>query len=428
MAKKIYDIKPPKIVKKVEKEVKEIKEFFEKKPVVKHSRKKAEKKFPFLPVFAGAGVLLLIFAVYLFFKLPKAEITIWPKTDVLSFKEAITADKAISEISLENKTIPAQYLEQEKEGTEEFSATGSASNDGKASGTITVYNKYDKMEPLSLKAGTHFLSDSGKYFVTLSKITVPAGKKQGAKLVPGSVNVKVQAEESGPGYNIKPAKFSVPKLAGTPYYYSINGESFQAMAGGYTGNIKKVTEDDILQAKDSLGKKLSDEAKESLKKNISSEYILLDEAVSAEILSLSASVKPGTVADKFSYTAKVKAKGIIFKKSDVDKLAKDYLASQVKEGRIMLEPSYKIQYAFKSLDIQSGKISIDAEFSAQTYRNMDKLAVALYSAKKNPSEINSYINGNFGDEISEVKVNLSPYWVTLAPGNEKAVHVDFRFE
>ena len=75
-------------------------------------------------------------------------------------------DMTIVNIDFENKVIPAQYIEVQQDGQQEFQATGSASNDGKAKGTITIYNKISPSSSFTLKIGTHFLSDSGKYFVS----------------------------------------------------------------------------------------------------------------------------------------------------------------------------------------------------------------------------------------------------------------------
>jgi len=422
MAKKIYDIKPPKIAKKNAGKVTIAKKHS------KETNKRKEKKFPLRNVLAGAGILIVLAAVYLFFKLPKADIQIWPKTDVLSFQQTITVDNTASSNDLINKVIPAQYLEEEKEGSQEFPATGSASNEGKATGAIKIYNKYDPPMQITLKAGTHFLSDSGKYFITLQKIVVPAGKKQSGKVVPGSIDVKVEAAESGPGYNIKAAKFSVPKLAGTPYYYSTYAESSEAMSGGYTGKVKKVTDDDIQQAKDVLTKKLLDDAQNSLKGNISSDYILLDNAISGEMVSPSSSVKSGTVAETFTYKAKANARALIFKKSDLDKFAKDYIISQMPDSKTLLEKSFTVSYSPKSIDITGRKMILDINFSSAIYQNIDKNSLASSFMGMTEKQINDSISNSFDGQISKVKINLWPFWVTKAPRSQKAITVDLRFE
>lgn len=427
MAKKIYDIKPPKTAKKTKDDIKPFVAAGKKK-ASKDSCQRKEKKFPLKNVLMGAGVLVAVIAVYLFFKLPKADIQIWPKTDVLSYQQTITADKTASLNDLTNNVIPAQYLEEEKEESQEFPATGSASNEGKATGTIKIYNKYDPPSPITLKSGTHFLSDSGKYFVTLQKIVIPAGKKQAGKITPGSIEVKVEAAESGPGYNIKVAKFSVPKLSGTAYYYSIYAESSSDMAGGYTGKIKKVTDDDIQQAKDVLTKKLLDDAQNSLKGNISSDYILTDGAISGETVSSSSSVKPGTVAETFGYKAKVKARTLIFKKSDLDKFAKDYIISQMPDLKTLLEKSYAISYTPESIDITGGKMVLSIDFSSKIYRNIDKNFLVSSFRGMTASQINNSINSNFGEQVSKVKINFWPFWVVKAPRNQKVINVELKFE
>ncbi len=436
MSKKIYDIKPPKIAKQTEDNIKSFVDGDKKnygkgengKKHKKNSPRRKDKKFPVVNIFAGAGVLVVVIAVYLFFKLPKADIEIWPKTDVLSFKQTITADKTVDSNDLTNKIIPAQYLEEEKESSQEFPATGSASNEGKATGTIKIYNKYNPPTAVTLRTGTHFLSDSGKYFVILQKVVVPAVKKQGGKTIAGSVSVKVQAAESGPSYNIKSAKFSAPKLSGTSYYYSIYAESIEEMAGGYTGKVKKVTDDDIQQAKDILTKKLLEDAQNSLKGNIFSEYVLLDNAISGETINSSSSVKSGIVTDSFIYKAKVTARALIFKKSDLDKFAKNYIISQMPDSKTLLEKSYNINYNQKSVDIQGGKMVLDVDFSSKIYQNIDKNSLVSLFMGMTASQINDSVDNNFGDQVSKVKINFWPFWVTSAPRNQKVINIELKFE
>jgi len=426
MAKKIYDIIPPKISHQVQDQ---IKDFLGDNKKRKHRRNyKKERQFFQKPVFAISGVIVLVLAVYLFFKLPKANIEIWPKVDVLSFQQTIVADKSAILVDLSKAVLPAQYFEETKQGSEDFPATGNASNEGKAAGTITVYNKYDPPAPLTLKAGTHFLSDSGKYFVTLQKITIPAAKKTGSKITPGSGQVKVEAAEGGESYNIKPAKFSVPKLSGTPYYYSTYAESTSTMTGGFAGKVKKVTDDDIAGAKDVLTKKLLSDAESSIKSKISSDYILLDNAISSETVSASTNTKSGTVVDSFTYEANVRASALVFKKSDLEKFAKDYIISKIPDKKTMLDKTFNLSYSAKSVDIKGGKATLDLDFSAGIYQNIDTNSLIPLLTRKNSSQINETISNSLGDQVSNIKVSFWPFWVTKAPKSQKTVKIDLKFE
>ena len=427
MAKKIYDIRPSKTARETRGD---IKEFLDNNKNKRRVFKKPRKNFPWPPLLSVCGIVVLLVLVYLFFKLPKAEIKIWPKTDVLSYQQTITIDKSAGSIDPGNSVIPAKLMEEEVSDSKQFSATGNASDEGKAQGIITVYNKYDPPTSITLKVGTHFLSDSGKYFVSLQKIIIPAAKKSGGKTTPGSVNATVEAAEGGDSYNIAPAKFSVPKLAGTNYYYAIYAESLQNMSGGYAGKIKKVTADDIQSAKDQLTSQLISNAENSLKQKISSQsdYFLLDSALYSEITDAGADVKAGITADNFNYQAKVKVSALVFKKSDIEKFAKDYIISQMSDLKTMLDSSLSLNYTLKSMDIKNGTGEVDLSFSAKIYQSIDKNSFSLLLEGKDESRIIQTINEKLGGQIEKAEIKLWPFWVTKSPNSQKAIKIDLEFE
>lgn len=458
MVKKIFDIKPPETVYQTPKKIvpqeqtgfqKQTESFLAEnnpeesikkntpKRVVKHTEKKYKKQVRrrkknksslLRKVLIGVGIFLAILVIYLFFKLPRVQVDIWPKTDVLNFKETVTADKSIELIDLNNKIIPAQYLQDEMDSSQEFLATGNASNEGKAGGTITIYNKCDFLKPVILKIGTHFISDSNKYFTILSKATIPAATKSGGKITPGSIEIKVEAAEGGESYNIKPANFSVPKFVGSVYYYCVYAQSKESMSGGFAGTVKKVTEDDIQSAKDALNEKLLSDIENSLKSKILPDYILIDNSISSQVFSGSSDTKIGAIVDKFNYSAKAKASCLVFKKSDLDKLAKDYIISQVPEFKNLLEESFDITYNPETVDIEGGKITLNTEFSAKIYPDIDKNSLTYLLRRKTGEQINETINSNLGDKIFKVKVNFWPFWVMESPKNQKAIKVELKFE
>ena len=107
------------------------------------------------------------------------------------------------------------------------------------------------------------------------------------------------------------------------------------MTGGYTGKVKKVTDDDIQGAKDVLTKKTTADATTALKSQISSDYVLLDNAISIYMQpDASTQTKSGTVADNFNYQVTVKASALAFKKSDLDNLQKIILFLRFRMGKL----------------------------------------------------------------------------------------------
>ena len=442
MAKKIYDIKPPKISKKSEKDIKEF--LVDSKPkkapiqrksiarTVERPRRERvsgnKKKSVWWPISVIVLFILVLVGAYLFIKLPKAEVIIWPKVDTLSFQQTITADKSVNAIDMTNQVVPAQYFEASKTDSQDFPATGNADNTGEATGTVTFYNKFDPPASLSLKAGTHLMSDSGKLFVTLQKVVIPAAKKSGGKVTAGTVSVSVQAVEGGTDYNIAPANFSVPGLKGTSYYYSIYAVSTSAMTGGYTGKIKKVTDDDIQGAEDVLTKKATDDATAALKAQVSSDYILLDNAVSSDTTSASSKVKSGTVANTFNASATVKVEALAFKKSYLDVFAKNYITSQLAQGQKILDGSYKITESASTVDISGGKLTLSLNFSSGAYQGVDSNSLSASLMGKNASQIDATVSSSLGGEATKVKVNFWPFWVTSAPNNQGRIKITLKFQ
>jgi hypothetical protein len=450
MAKKVYDVKPPKVAKKTaarttsrattsrrvtRKEAapavtaKPVEAVVEERPAATHhTHHKKQRKPIWMTVSVGVLAVALIVGVYLFFALPKATIAIWPKVETMSYNQAIVADKSVNSVNAEEKTIPAKYFEVSKTFDQDFPATGNASDEGRASGTITVFNKYDPVAPLTLKAGTHFMSDSGKLFKASQKIVVPAAKKSGSKITPGSVQVVVEAVEGGDSYNISPANFSVPGLKGTAWYYSIYATSQKAMSGGYAGKTKKVTDDDLQLAKDAVVKEATSKAMDDLKGQIPSDYILVDGAASSITTESSSPAKTGTVTENFNYKATVKVSALVFKKSDAESFAKSYILSQIPVGQTLLDSSFKLDYSAGPVDISGGKETVNLIFSAGAYQGIDTNAVSLSLMGKNEKQIDDFITNSMGGQITNKKINFWPFWVKAAPTSQKAVNVKLMFE
>ncbi len=437
MSKKIYDIKPPKIAKKIENTIKEfsspvVSSKKEKKSLINNSTIKKETKrkrtlFTKRNILIAFAALVLVVGIYLYNSLQKATIEISPVMQNLSFQEKITADKSVKSIDTSFKVIPADYIEMEKDGQQEFPSTGTSSTDSKATGSITIYNKYNPATSVTLLKGSHFLSDSGKYFVTLDKVTIPAAKYQSGKLVSGLITVKVQAEAVGPDYNIGPSKFSIPKLSGTAYYYSIWAESNQKMVGGSTGKVKKVTKDDIDSAKESLTNKLFDDAKNSIKSSLSKDDILFDDSISKTVITSSSSDQANSTVDSFNETAKVKVSALVFKKSDLNEFVKNDISSKLKEGEQFLLESLKIDYSSEAVDLQKGTEIIDLTMSYKIYHSIDQDSLLDSFRGRSSSEIKDIIDKSYAGSISEVKVSLWPFWVTKAPNDKNKIKIKLNF-
>jgi len=414
MAEKFYDIIPP--------DINEGKKVFNGK--LPNQKKPSRMK----EILLGGLLFIVLVAVFMYFQLPRVTIEIWPKTNLLTFREVIIVDKNATDIDLINKTIPGEVIEAQKELWREFSATGTTEEGNKATGTIKVYNRYMPPTPLDLVKKTKFLSESGKYFISPNPIHIPPATKQGGEIVPGVTEIEVVAFETGEGYNIGPAEFSVPGLAGTPYYYTTYGRSEQPMMGGSLKENKYVTQEDIDKAESDLQQQLLNDIEVALKNKISSDYILLEDAVSKEVKEVMSLVKKGDEVENFNVQGEAQGEALIFKKEALEDFIKDYIFSKIPSSKKLFEESLEINYTPERITLEEGKIILNLEFSAKIYPVQETEELFNIAKGRKAEAIKEAIYTNYPDEISRVEVKLWPFWVRKAPGNINRFNIKLDIE
>jgi hypothetical protein len=174
-----------------------------------------QKKSPSSFLLIVCAVILLVGAAAYFFIPPKAEITIWPSIEEISFEVT--------------REISGTLLREEEAFPQDFYLFGTEETETRAEGIIRVYNEFHLEQ--SLVVGTRFwcLGEEAVEFKTKEMVTISSGSH---------LDVEVIASLPGEELNIRPCKvFSVPGLAGSARYTAVYGESFAPMQGGesFTG-------------------------------------------------------------------------------------------------------------------------------------------------------------------------------------------------
>lgn len=122
-------------------------------------------------------------------------------------------------------------------------ATGEATVQSKAAGTITIVNDYSA-EAQALVRNTRFQTPDGLVYRIQEAVTVP-GKTATAA---GTVDARVAADDVGEKYNVGPvARFTVPGFDGKPQFASFYAKSASAMSGGFDG-VQKVADPKLVAA------------------------------------------------------------------------------------------------------------------------------------------------------------------------------------
>jgi len=416
MAKKIFDILPPK---KEEKLPEKKPPFVLKKPNFKISFPKITfPKFSLKkPIFLFL-VLILILLFAFSFKFSKVEIKIWPETELINFKTKLTIDTKIETPDFKTNLLPGKIFEVEKTVSEEFSASGRALK--KAEGIIRLYNSFTT-QPENWLADTRFVSSEGKLFKSKDKISVPGAQIKNGKLFPSYVDVPVIAAEGGADYNIGPSKFSIVAFRGTPRYTKYYGESSEPMTGG--GEVPQVKKEDLEMAEKTLAEKAKAEAEVALKEKIPTEFLFSKEASETKILEKSSSAPVGTETEKFNFQIKVKSTTFAFKNKDINDFAREFILSQIEEGKLPYQESLKIEYSLETFNFETGRALCSLSLSVKIFPEIDLITLKKRLVGKSLAETKIFLENQ--SEIVKTEIRFFPFWVKSIPKNLERIEIKY---
>lgn len=415
MPERFYDIFPPQkrpAFSPVFIEVKEKKPSFGQPPKKKYFLKKRFSK-----IFLFLLLILVTFGGGIFFpfKFRTLKLMLWPKTEDFSYDYQIYASLNTSKIDVENKTIPAFFIEESKQLEQEFNVNYKELKESRAEGKLTVYNKDSK--PLSLRKETRFLSENNKTFIAPEPIFIPGNS---------SVEVNVVAIESGEEYNIGPSNFSLPGLGGSPRYFTTYAKSTQPMKGGEKKEIKKLTEEEFENAKNQLIEKASNSLKESLKKKAKN-YILFEQAINFETKEVFSKTKIGSEVDKFDILVRVKASAIVFKETDLKELLKNILEQELFSDKMIFWETLNFENEFLEVNFSSGLVNLKSKIKLKISSRFDETLIKTQALNKQKEEIERNILENF-PEILKAEAKIFPFWVKTSPKDLKRIKIFWRVD
>ncbi|MBZ9571835.1 hypothetical protein KJA15_00650 [Patescibacteria group bacterium] len=408
MPKKFFDIVPPK---KIEKKI-EIERPIKYRASIPILQKSTFKKGLIITL-----ATLISIGFFCFLTLSKAEIEIWLETEVLNFKEKITIDSRVNQSDFGAKVISGEIFELEKSFSQEFPSSSKILKEEKAKGQIRVFNNYHLAQTLVVNTRFQPPLEKVLYFRSKKTIFLPAK---------GHIDIEVIADQPGEEYNIEPSTFSIPGLFGLPQYYSVYGKSSSPMTGGFKGETFKVTEEDLERAKNTLVEKLFTETKESLKNKIGGDFILLDETLKEKIVDTSSSVEAGAEAQSFNFQVRIKSKALVFKKPDLGYFAEQFILSRLPQDKKFQEDSLKIDYSLESIDWESEKISLNLEFSAKIYSDIDVISLKRALRGKLLAETQVHLEDQ--PKITRVRLKFWPFWVKTTPEDIEKIEIKLNLD
>jgi len=210
------------------------------------------------------GVVAVIIAVSIgaLFYFSSAEVDVTQNTISAAVQSSFTATKSAG-------ALPFEIITAQKTATQSVTGSGTKTVNSSASGNITIYNTQASAQRLI--TNTRFATAAGLIFRIHSAVTIPGGSSS----KPGSITVKVYADQAGSSYNVGPTSFTIPGFAGTPQANQVYARSTSAMTGGASGTVPVVDAAAENKATSALTAALGSDLAASIQTQIPDGYVLL---------------------------------------------------------------------------------------------------------------------------------------------------------
>ncbi len=359
-------------------------------------------KFPYLKVFVGFFVFLIILTFAGFIYLPRAKATIYMDTEKQQVAIDFTGKKDAS-LDTERAIIPTKVIEITKETNKTFPATGKKNVGNKATGNLRIANLSGS--DISWVSGTRFspTSNGSMFYKAKYPVLVPDGE---IKII------EVEAAEPGDTYNGFGSNQSFTLTAGglSP---TILITCEDGMSGGTSREVGYVTEGDINAAKESVTNDAYDEATIEFNEQVK-ELKVLEDSKKKEVVSFAANPTVNSEATEFSMTVKVSMKALAFSVDDVSDLVSADVERQLGFAKQVIDSgSSSATVSVSASDLETGSLSATVKSTALVSAkiNQDKVRAELTGLTAVKAE--NYIKGLEG--VNSFKFDFWPSFLKIFP-------------
>lgn len=371
--------------------------------------------------FIGLSSLLILLIVLLI--LPKATATLFVEVEPLSQNVNILVKTDISEVDEAIGAVPGEVRILEKQESRIFKTSGKKTVSEKAKGEVTFYNELGVSQ--MLVATTRLMSQENILFRTQEQVTIPAASvSPTGEVVPGTTKAKVIADTPGPEGNIGLSDFYIVAFseAKRQKIYAKSSESF---TGGASEEVNVVSEEDVTQAQNIIKEGLIKIAEEEIRMDLGADIALADTAIETEVVEARSSKMVGEEADTFEETVKIQAKALIFSPQEVRELALNSALKVLEPNQYILDLSEKgITFRLESVDLVEKKALLNVHIEKEVAFKIPTDEVKKKIRGKSGEEALEYLKKL--EHITEVQLELWPFWVKSIPNLEKKIEIDIK--
>ncbi len=370
---------------------------------------------------AGAAVFgILVLAVLLSTVFARITIKVKPNVENVEVKDIIAAlDVSVSRPLFPQKVVPAELLEFSRKKQGEFESTGREYIEDKARGKVKIFNSFSSSAQ-TLVEGTRFVTDSGALYRLIKTIAIPGAKIDEGKIIPEFIEAELVADKAGEEENVsREVGLKIPGFKGTAKYEGFYAKAPSGFSGGFKGDARVVSKDDLKKAEEQVSKEVFEELRQEILRKVPSDFKLLDALREIQITKLDAP-RPGTRRDKFSVEAEARGRILIFRENDTLSLVKELVLNgdQTKE---VVNNSARLGYEVRSVDFNKKKseIVIRGGLNVKSVVPVEEIRGLIRGRKE--GSILEVLKGR--SELATFSVAFFPPWIFSAPDDPDKIRL-----
>ena len=374
----------------------------------------------------GIAVVLIGFLVWALIFAPQATITIQAKTSPLEISKSLTLIPSSDKNVVDGRLSPVVKQKKTNESVE-FEATGSREVGENAAGTVAFCYDETNFDPdtgeknaITLDAGTRLYANNVQFTID-SAVTIEGGHKSASGKCETYYRVKATAVNIGEEGNI--AKNTEMSVAG---YSSLEAVAYDDFTGGSKETVKVVQQSDVDLAVAKLRERGdSDAARDELKGQMSDSTVVIDSSFNTSQGEVKVSPAVGeSPAENGKATASLEITYTLVgvDRDDLGEVLDEQLKSETdgKNQKVYNNGLNEVKF--------SGFTTVDNGYSVVINTNghvgpiINEDDVRKQAVGKKSEEIRALLMET--DGVNDVSVNMSPFWVSKAPAENK-IKVNF---
>ncbi len=372
--------------------------------------------------FIGASCILIVLIIFLV--LPKAKVTLVPKTELLNQSVDIVVRTDTAGGDSISQAILGQVYTLEKKETQIFPTAGMQQISTKAEGEVTLFN--EKGVSQILVATTRLMSDQNILFRTKERVLIPPARVSSeGKLEPGTMTTRVVADQAGPQGNIGPAQFYI--VAFDPAQrQKVYAKSTVPFTGGEAREAKVLTQEDLDAATKQMAESLIAMGREEIRAELHLNYPLPEGALKGEIIEATCNKQIGEVTDNFELNLKVGLKALIFSAEEARMLALNSVQEILQANQFIVdsESAEGISFEIENINLEERRALLKVRVEKEIAYRSDLEVMRDHLAGKKEAEARAYLQGL--DEIQDFELTLWPFWVRRVPALDKKIEITIR--